>query len=425
MTSTNGTRVSNENNANLVWAIANLLRGPYRPAQYGEVILPFTVLRRLDCVLEATKPAVLAEYEIKKDGKFPLAVLLPRVSGHAFYNTSRYSLTNLGDADHIKSNLLDYVQGFSDNVRDIFERFGFQQIISELDEEGLLLLVTKRFAAVDLHPELISNIEMGLMFEELIRKFAESSNDTAGDHYTPREVIKLMVELLFAPDDDILSKPGVRRSIYDPTAGTGGMLSVADEHLRSLNPDARLAMFGQERNKASYALCKADIVIKGQSIDAIVLDDTLTDDGHRGRHFNYCLSNPPFGVEWCKAEKVVREEHEQLGFDGRFGRGCPRSATGQCSSCCTLSARCVPLRTGAVEQPSCSTADRCSPGRPARATPRSGAGSSSRTCLRLSSRCRRTCSTTPASRPTSGCSATGRRSIAAARSSSSTHNSSM
>jgi type I restriction enzyme M protein len=308
-----------ENNANLVWSIANLLRGPYKPKEYGEVVLPFTILRRLDCVLEPTKDAVLAAYEAKKDGQFPLSVVLPRVSKQSFYNTSRYSLTKLGDADHIKANLLDYLNGFSENVRDIFERFGFLNQIERLDENELLLLVTRQFAAVDLHPKKVSNIAMGLLFEELIRKFAESSNETAGEHFTPREVIKLMVELLFIADDDALAKPDTRRSIYDPAAGTGGMLSVADEHLRHLNPDAKLSMAGQEINPSSYAVCKADMVIKGQPIDAIVLGDTLINDGHRGKHFNYCLSNPPFGVEWKKAEKAVREEYEQMGYNGPDG----------------------------------------------------------------------------------------------------------
>lgn len=204
-----------ENNANLVWSIANLLRGPYKPKEYGEVVLPFTILRRLDCVLEPTRDDVLAAYEAKKDGQFPLRVVLPRVSKQSFYNTSRYSLTKLGDADHIKANLLDYLNGFSENVLDIFERFGFLNQIERLDENELLLLVTRRFAAVDLHPKTVSNIEMGLLFEELIRKFAESSNETAGEHFTPREVIKLMVELLFIADDDALAKPDTRRSIYD------------------------------------------------------------------------------------------------------------------------------------------------------------------------------------------------------------------
>jgi type I restriction enzyme M protein len=335
-----------ENNANLVWSIANLLRGPYKPKEYGEVVLPFTILRRLDCVLELTKDAVLAAYEAKRDGQFPLSVVLPRVSKQSFYNTSRYSLTKLGDADHIKANLLDYLNGFSENVRDIFERFGFLNQIERLDENELLLLVTQQFAAVDLHPKAVSNIEMGLLFEELIRKFAESSNETAGEHFTPREVIKLMVELLFIADDDALAKPDTRRSIYDPTAGTGGMLSVADEHLRALNPNAKLSMAGQEINPSSYAVCKADMVIKGQPIDAIVLGDTLTNDGHRGKHFNYCLSNPPFGVEWKKAEKAVREEYADMGYNGRFGPGLPSVSDGSMLFLLHLIDKMRPLKDG-------------------------------------------------------------------------------
>lgn len=320
--------VSQQNNANFIWSIADLLRGPYKPHQYGGIVLPFTILRRLDCVLEPTKQAVLDE--AKKRGDAPSAsVFLTKASGQSFYNTSAFTLKSLmGDPAGIKANLLDYVRGFSENVRDIFEKFDFEKQLEKLDGENLLYLITQRFAAIDLHPNAVSNIEMGLMFEELIRKFAESSNETAGEHFTPREVIRLMVSLLFIADDEALNTKGVVRSIYDPTAGTGGMLSVAEDYLLKRNPDARLVMFGQEINGESYAICKADLVIKGQDINNIVLDDTLTADGFAGQTFDYCLSNPPFGVDWKKQQPTVLKEHEQQGFNGRFGPGLPRVSDG-------------------------------------------------------------------------------------------------
>ena len=319
---------SQKNGASFIWSIADLLRGPYKPHQYGSIVLPFTVLRRLDCVLEPTKQAVLDE--AKKRGDAPsAAVFLTKAAQQSFYNTSAFTLKSLmGDAAGIKANLLDYVRGFSENVRDIFEKFDFEKQLEKLDGENLLYLITQRFAAVDLHPSAVSNFEMGLMFEELIRKFAESSNETAGEHFTPRDVIRLMVDLLFIGDDEVLSKKGVVRSLYDPTAGTGGMLSVADEHLRKQNPDARLVMFGQEINGESYAICKAELVIKGQDISNIVHGDSLTEDGLVGQTFDYGLSNPPFGVDWKKQQAFVQKEHDQEGFNGRFGPGLPRVSDG-------------------------------------------------------------------------------------------------
>ncbi|MEZ6093122.1 MAG: class I SAM-dependent DNA methyltransferase [Pirellulaceae bacterium] len=234
----------------------------------------------------------------------------------------------MGDQDHIRENLFSYVQGFSDDVRDIFECFDFQTQIERLAKADLLYLVTEKFANIDLHPDTISNAEMGLVFEELIRKFAEISNETAGEHFTPREVIRLMVNLLFVEDDEALTKPGIVRSLYDPTAGTGGMLSVAEEHLSSQNPDARLVMYGQELNGESYAICKADMLIKGQDISQIIHGNTLSEDGLPGKHFDYMLSNPPFGVEWKKIQKTVDKEHKEKGFDGRFGPGLPRVSDG-------------------------------------------------------------------------------------------------
>jgi type I restriction enzyme M protein len=312
-----------------IWSVADLLRGDYKQADYGKVILPFTVLRRLDCVLEATKAKVLEVHAARKNGPINPEPFLLKASGQHFYNTSPLDLRGLlGDADHIAQNLWAYLRGFSAPVRDIFEQFEFDKQVDRLAKANLLYLVTERFAAIDLHPEKVSNAQMGHVFEEMIRKFAELSNETAGEHFTPREVIRLMVNLLFIEDDAALGKPGVVRELYDPTAGTGGMLSVAEEHLQAHNPAATLVMYGQELNPESYAICKADMLIKGQDISQIVLGNTLSDDGMRGRTFDYMLSNPPFGVEWKKVEKEVRREHEELGFAGRFGPGLPRVSDG-------------------------------------------------------------------------------------------------
>ena len=312
-----------------IWSVADLLRGDYKQSDYGKVILPFTVLRRLDCVLESTKPAVLAELADKeKLGVNPEPFLL-RKAGQSFYNTSTLDLQKLlGDPDHIAQNLFSYVQAFSPAVRDVFERFEFHTQVERLAKSGLLYQVAEKFTQIDLHPEVVSNMQMGLVFEELIRKFAEISNETAGEHFTPREVIRLMVNLIFIEDDAILSKPGVVRTIYDPTAGTGGMLSVAGEYLAEHNPQARLTVFGQELNPESYAICKADMLIKGQDVANIAFGNTLSDDGHAHKRFDYMLSNPPFGVEWKKVEKEVRKEHEQQGYNGRFGPGLPRVSDG-------------------------------------------------------------------------------------------------
>ena len=316
--------------SSFIWSVADLLRGDYKQSEYGKVILPFTVLRRLDCVLHATKPAVLAEFETRTAAGLNPDAFLLRKAGQSFYNTSPLDLTRLlGDQDHIRQNLYAYLQAFSPAARDIFERFEFHTQIERLAKAGLLYLVTEKFANIDLHPDRVDNARMGLVFEELIRKFAEISNETAGEHFTPREVIRLMVNLLFIEDDDVLT-PGnaVVRTLYDPTAGTGGMLSVAGEHLLEHNPAARLTMFGQELNDESYAICKADMLIKGQDVSNIVVGNTLSDDGHRNRRFDYMLSNPPFGVEWKKVEKDVRREHAEQGFAGRFGPGLPRVSDG-------------------------------------------------------------------------------------------------
>ena len=321
--------MTDPNLSSFIWSVADLLRGDYKQSEYGKVILPFTVLRRLDCVLEPSKAAVLTEKGSREKAGLNPEPFLLRKSGQLFYNTSLLDLKKLmGDQDHIGENLRAYMQAFSPAVRDIFESFDFHAQIDRLTKCGLLYLVTEKFANIDLHPGIVSNAQMGAVFEELIRKFAELSNETAGEHFTPREVIRLMVNLLFIEDDDALGKPGVVRSLYDPTAGTGGMLSVAGEHLASLNPDARLVMYGQELNPESYAICKADMLIKGQDIANIIFGNTLSADGLHGKHFDYSLSNPPFGVEWKKIEKEIRKEAAEQGFNGRFGPGLPRVSDG-------------------------------------------------------------------------------------------------
>lgn len=315
--------------SSFIWSVADLLRGDYKQSEYGKVILPFTVLRRLDCVLDATKAAVLAEYEKQQKAGLNPEPFLLRKAGQSFYNTSPLDMKKLmGDQDHIRENLFSYIQSFSPAVRDIFERFDFHTQVDRLAKAGLLYQVCEKFSQIELHPNKVSNGQMGLVFEELIRKFAEISNETAGEHFTPREVIRLMVNLMFIEDDEVLSKPGVVRTIYDPTAGTGGMLSIAGEYLEEHNPQARLTMFGQELNDESYAICKADMLIKGQDVANIAPGNTLSEDGHLHKKFDYMLSNPPFGVEWKKVEKEIRKEHEQQGFNGRFGPGLPRVSDG-------------------------------------------------------------------------------------------------
>lgn len=318
------------NQVNFIWNIAESLRGPFKPAEYGSVVLPFTVLRRLDAVLAETKPKVLNVAKATESMPDMLRHLrLTEAAGHQFYNTSPFDVAKLvADPQDLRANLSAYLAGFSENVSDIFERFEFDKTLNKLAEKNKLYAVTEKFAQADFHPNVVSNIDMGLIFEELIRWANERSNETAGDHYTPREVIALMVQLIFALDDDALSKPGVVRSIYDPTAGTGGMLSVADEYLRRMNPGIQLSLYGQDYNDASYAICKADMVIKGQDVDNIALGDTLTEDAFDDKKFDYGLSNPPFGVDWKDQRGYVDEEHAKLGFNGRFGPGTPAVSDG-------------------------------------------------------------------------------------------------
>jgi len=313
--------------ANFIWSVADLLRGDYKQSDYGKVILPFTVLRRLDCVLEPTKEAVLKRLEeLRARNIQHVAPVLEREAKQKFYNISRYDFPALlADPNNIAANLTNYIQGFSDDARDIMDYFSFADQIRRLDEANLLYQVVEKFASIDLHPDRIDNMTMGYIFEELIRRFAEQSNETAGEHFTPREVIKLMVYLLFNEDENSdLRKKGIIRTLYDPACGTGGMLSVAEEVLHSLNPDAQLKVFGQELNPESYAICKADMLLKGQDPSRIKFGNSFSNDQLKHEKFDYMLSNPPFGVEWKKVEKEIRDEHENLGYNGRFGAGLPR-----------------------------------------------------------------------------------------------------
>ena len=316
--------------ANFIWGIADLLRGDYKQSEYGRVILPLTVLRRLDCVLEPTKETVLS-YLPQTKGLSPEAAetVLKKKAKLSFYNKSKFDFQKLvADPNDIAANLRNYINGFSKNARSILEHFNFDDHIERLDKSNLLYMVIKRFAEVDLHPDKIKNIEMGYIFEELIRKFADISNETAGEHFTPREVIRLMVNVLFLNDKDVLTKKGIVKTLYDPACGTGGMLSVAEEYLRELNPDADLRVFGQELNPESYAICNSDMLIKGQNTEHIKFGNSFTQDGLKDDKFDYMLSNPPFGVEWKKIEEDITKEYEQLGFSGRFGAGLPRISDG-------------------------------------------------------------------------------------------------
>ncbi|HCG5223529.1 SAM-dependent DNA methyltransferase [Vibrio parahaemolyticus] len=323
--------------AAFIWSVADLLRGDFKQSQYGRVILPFTLLRRLECVLEPSKDAVVAEHERIKamnlpeeaQEKFLLRATQSPVQpdGLSFFNTSPMNLGKMGQSN-IKANLEKYVQSFSKDAREIFEHFKFDEFVGLLEDANLLYKVVKKFATTDLSPNHISNYEMGLVFEELIRRFAESSNETAGEHFTPRDIVRLTTSLVFMEDDDALTKDGIIRTIYDPTAGTGGFLSSGMEYVHELNPKAVMRAFGQELNPESYAICKADMLIKGQDVSRIKLGNTLSNDQLPADKFDYMLSNPPFGVDWKKIEGEIKDEHQQKGFDGRFGAGLPRVSDG-------------------------------------------------------------------------------------------------
>jgi type I restriction enzyme M protein len=316
--------------ANFIWSIADLLRGDYKQSDYGKVILPLTVIRRLDCVLESTKADVLKRYEQAKAMNIQnIDPILNKVAGYNFHNRSQFTFEKLiADPNNIAANLIEYINGFSADAREIIEQFEFEGQITRMENNNLLFIVVKRFQEIDLHPDKVSSLEMGYLFEELIRKFAEISNETAGEHFTPREVIRLMINLLFLNDRDILTQKGIVKTIYDCCAGTGGMLSVAEEYLHELNPDARLEVFGQELNPESYAICKSDMLIKGQNPVNIKKGNSISEDHLSNQHFDYLITNPPFGVKWEKIAKKVKEEHDAKGFGGRFGAGLPSSGDG-------------------------------------------------------------------------------------------------
>jgi type I restriction enzyme M protein len=322
----------NPNNlASYCWSIADLLRGDFKQSQYGRIILPFTLLRRLEGVLEGSKESVLAEYDKVQKMNLPEEaqekLLLRATGGLSFFNTSKMDLSKLGESG-IKANLESYIQGFSKDAREIFEYFNFAEFIGQLNDTDLLYKVVQKVRATDLSPKAISNHDMGLTFEELIRRFAEGSNETAGEHFTPRDIVRLTTALVFMEDDNALTKPGIIRTIYDPTAGTGGFLSSGMEYVHELNPQAVMRAFGQELNPESYAICKADMLIKGQEVDRIKLGNTLSNDQLYADKFDYMLSNPPFGVDWKKIESTIKDENTLKGYDGRFGPGLPRVSDG-------------------------------------------------------------------------------------------------
>jgi len=318
--------------SNFIWQIADILRGPYRPPQYERVMLPMTVLRRFDCVLASTKQKVLAEADKRKDRKLEdeaLDSILNRAAGEGFrfHNRSLLDFEKLkNDPDNIDEHLMKYIKGFSKNVQEIFERFEFVNEIEKMREANILYLVVSKFCdpQIDLHPDKVGNIEMGLLFEDLIRRFNEAANETAGDHFTPREVIRLMVDILFDPDGDVLTKPNIVCRLLDPACGTGGMLSEAKKHLWQMNKDSRLFAYGQDFNPRSYAIAASDLLMRGNEEGEIRFGDSLTDDQYEDDRFDYLLANPPFGVDWKKQQKGVQREHDKQGFAGRFGAGLPR-----------------------------------------------------------------------------------------------------
>ncbi len=311
-----------------VWKVADKLRGHFKPHEYGSVMLPLLVLRRLDAVLEPTKPAVLKAAQGRDDSPGTRA-LLRRAAGQQFYNTSPLTFTTLlNDDKHVAASLRAYINGFSPDAVEVLEEYRFDDKITRLDKAGILYQVLGDFADLDLHPDRVSNEAMGMIFEELLRRFSEMSNETAGEHYTPREVIRLMVNLLFAEDTDALSGQRPVRTIYDPAAGTGGMLTVAQQTLAQLNPDAHLEVYGQELNPETWAIARSDLMITGSDPSRMQLGNTLTDDKWAGQRFDYELANPPFGVDWKAYADPIKDESERLGWDGRFGAGLPRISDG-------------------------------------------------------------------------------------------------
>lgn len=312
--------------ADFIWSIADLLLGDYKQSEYQKVILPLAVLRRLDCVTEPTKDEVLDKYEtLQEQGVQNVGPSLKRVSGQEVYNVSEYTFESLcNNPDQIAENLQYYINAYDEDTKEIFEKFDFGYQIQRLDEADLLYKVVRNFAEIDLHPDEVPSEEMGYIYEEFVRKFNELSNETAGEHFTPREVIELMVNLIFDKDDEVLTEDGVVRTVHDPACGTGGMLSVAEDHVRGLNEGANLHVFGQELNPETYAVCNSDMLIKGQDPDNIAYGNSFTNDGFADKRFDYMLSNPPFGVSWKKVKDEIETEHDEMGHAGRFGAGTPR-----------------------------------------------------------------------------------------------------
>lgn len=319
-----------QDKVSLIWSVADILRGDFKPHEYGQTILPFVVLRRLECALEKTKDKVIAKSKSLEGKINDLETILNKESGHNFYNTSPLSLTKiLQDPDKVASNLNSYIRAFSPSASEVLDKYGFPDKIKKLEEQGLLYQIIGKFADLDLSEETVSNEAMGYVFEELLRKFSEMSNETAGEHYTPREVIRLMVNLLFIEDSKALAGQKPIRSIYDPACGTGGMLSIAEEYLHDLNPNIKLNVFGQELNPETWAIARSDLMIKGQDPTRITLGNSLNnEDGHAGKQFDYCISNPPYGVDWKKYQEPIEKEHQTKGFDGRYGAGLPRVSDG-------------------------------------------------------------------------------------------------
>jgi type I restriction enzyme M protein len=317
---------------NFLWGIADLIRDTFKRGKYQDVILPLTVLRRIDAVLAPTKPQVLETYTKYVGQLDNLDNLLRRQSGYAFYNTSKFDFDRLlADAPNLAANLREYINGFSDNMREVLEHFEFDNTISMLDRANLLYLVMERFKAVDLHPDRISNHDMGYVFEELIRKFNEALNENPGEHFTPREVINLMVNLLLSADADFLTDEHLVRTVYDPCAGSGGMLTIAKDRILEINPSVDVHLFGQEVNPETFAICRSDLFMKsedGRDAENIKFGSTLKDDQLADRRFDYLLANPPYGKDWKGDEAAVKLEAER-GFAGRFGAGLPRISDGQ------------------------------------------------------------------------------------------------
>jgi type I restriction enzyme M protein len=319
-----------QDKVSLIWSVADILRGDFKPHEYGQTILPFVVLRRLECALEKTKDKVITKSKSLEGKINDLETILNKESGHNFYNTSPLSLTKiLQDPDKVASNLNSYIRAFSPSASEVLDKYGFPDKIKKLEEQGLLYQIIGKFADLDLSEETVSNEAMGYVFEELLRKFSEMSNETAGEHYTPREVIRLMVNLLFIEDSKALAGQKPIRSIYDPACGTGGMLSIAEEYLHDLNPNIKLNVFGQELNPETWAIARSDLMIKGQDPTRITLGNSLNnEDGHTGKQFDYCISNPPYGVDWKKYQEPIEKEHKTKGFEGRYGAGLPRVSDG-------------------------------------------------------------------------------------------------